>query len=110
VPRYAVPAVWFWPAAVLLAEMGELEAFGRLERGPRAVGSAQMGQELQGNWPEMDVVQYDDAWMHSKTNQQHLPSLGPLSSLPKASSWPIAANLHRCGQNQTAGKAYRGTA
>lgn len=59
-------------AAVLLAEMGELEAFGRLERGPRAVGSAQMGQELQGNWPEMDVVQYDDAWMHSKTNQQHL--------------------------------------
>ena len=69
-----------------------------------------MGQELQGNWPEMDVVQYDDAWMHSKTNQQHLPSLGPLSSLPNASSWPIAANLHRCGQNQTAGKAYRGTA
>ena len=87
--------------------MGQLEAFGRLERGPRAVGSAQMGQELQGNWPEMDVVQYDDAWMHSKTNQQHL---GPLSSRPNASSSPISASSTAAGQNQTAGKAYRGTA
>ena len=52
-----MPAVWFLPAAVLLAEMGQLEAFGRLERGPRAVESAQMAQELQGKRPHMNVVQ-----------------------------------------------------